>query len=598
MRFLRAALTAALTTATVTVPAAAQTDGDAKAATITEVAVTGHGWGHGRGMGQYGAFGYARDHGWTWQQITDHFYGGTTLGTLPAGRHVDALLKGSSGRETLLMVEQGGMITNVDPSLPVLPGRRAVRVKANSDGTFVVFQSTDCATWDAGTAVTPAPINGRSILVAKPAVAGSNSATEMIALCEGSTKRFYRGEMWVGWFSTSASVAGSTAAKQHVMNHVWNEQYLRSVVPRESPASWPFDALAAQAIAARSYEAAGDTRYGWATTCDDIFCQVYYGYGSGSSGSSITTRGEDSRTDAAIAATENRVRMRTTTVARTEFSSSTGGWTAGGSFPAVEDLGDAVSANPNHNWSATVPVSTVEAKIDAHAGRDLGGFRRFVVVERNGLGADGGRVRRVTAEMANGSITITGDQFRSLFGLKSDWFTPTGTQTTTYFSDTAGHAHEENIDKVAAQGIAGGYPDGTFRPDEKVTRAQMATFLTKGYDLPAGTATFSDIAGDTHEASIKAAASAGVARGYPDGTYRPAANVTRGQMAVFLTRAEQLAPLDGTGGCDIDGHPFEREIRAVLAAGIASGAADGCFHPDDPVTRGQMATFLARALEL
>ena len=64
-------------------------------------------------------------------------------------------------------------------------------------------------------------------------------------------------------------------------------------------------------------------------------------------------------------------------------------------------------------------------------------------------------------------------------------------------------------------------------------------------------------------------------------------------MAVFLARAEDLERRSsGTGGCDIEGHLYEGQIRAVLAAGIATGDADGCFHPDDPVTRGQMATFL------
>jgi hypothetical protein len=167
------------------------------------------------------------------------------------------------------------------------------------------------------------------------------------------------------------------------------------------------------------------------------------------------------------------------------------------------------------------------------------------------------------------------------------------------YTDTSGHVHGTNIAKVTDRRIAGGFPDGSFRPDAPVSRGQMATFLQKGYGYTPGNGPgFSDTAGTTHEPGIKAVAGAGVATGGADGRFRPSDAVTRAQMAAFIARAEQLS-LSGGGPtfCDTAGHPFEREIRAVAAAGIASGSG-GCFHPDAPVTRGQMATFLARALGL
>ncbi len=99
-------------------------------------------------------------------------------------------------------------------------------------------------------------------------------------------------------------------------------------------------------------------------------------------------------------------------------------------------------------------------------------------------------------------------------------------------------------------------------------------------------------------ARLAAVAVAGIANGN-NGCFFPANAVTRGQMAAFLARAEDL-DLDGGGPgfCDTGGHQFEREIRAVAAGGIAAGGSDGCFRPNAPVTRGQMATFLVRALDL
>ena len=100
----------------------------------------------------------------------------------------------------------------------------------------------------------------------------------------------------------------------------------------------------------------------------------------------------------------------------TEFSSSTGGWTAGGVFPAVEDLGDSVDRNPNHDWNEQIPVSEVEAR---YSGRQLD---RIFVSERNGLGEDGGRVIEATLIFGDETFTIDGNDFRRAFGLRSDWF--------------------------------------------------------------------------------------------------------------------------------------------------------------------------------
>lgn len=110
------------------------------------------------------------------------------------------------------------------------------------------------------------------------------------------------------------------------------------------------------------------------------------------------------------------------------------------------------------------------------------------------------------------------------------------------FPDTAGHWAEDWIEALKSTGVTGGFPDGTYRPETSVSRAQMAVFLLKAihgssYEPPNVPPTFSDTAGHWAEDWIEALRAAGITGGFPDGTYRPEEVVTRGQMAVFLVKA-------------------------------------------------------------
>jgi hypothetical protein len=109
---------------------------------------------------------------------------------------------------------------------------------------------------------------------------------------------------------------------------------------------------------------------------------------------------------------------------------------------------------------------------------------------------------------------------------------------TRVFSDVAGSAHLEAIGWIFERGITLGFSDGTFRPGQAVTRGQMASFLDRALGLPeAASGGFSDTAGGAHEAAIDRLAAAGITVGFSDGMFRPGQSVTRGQMASFLHRA-------------------------------------------------------------
>ncbi len=168
------------------------------------------------------------------------------------------------------------------------------------------------------------------------------------------------------------------------------------------------------------------------------------------------------------------------------------------------------------------------------------------------------------------------------------------------FSDVVvGSTHAEDIGLIAEGGITEGFDDGTYRPVAPVKRGQMASFLQRALDLPDGdTSGLSDVAGNEHEDAIGAIADAGITLGFPDGTFRPGDRVRRDQMASFLQRALNLPAGQASQFPDVAGNEHEDAIGAIVRAAITEGYQDGTYRPGNPVSREQMASFLARALEL
>ena len=176
------------------------------------------------------------------------------------------------------------------------------------------------------------------------------------------------------------------------------------------------------------------------------------------------------------------------------------------------------------------------------------------------------------------------------------------------FGDDDGSVHEASINKIAAAGITVGCnpPDSDrFCPGQSVTRAQMASFLARALDLPdTDTDYFGDDDGSVHEASINKIAAAGITVGCnpPDSDrFCPGQSVTRAQMASFLARALDLPDTDTDYFGDDDGSVHEASINKIAAAGITVGCNppdSDRFCPGQSVTRAQMASFLARALDL
>ncbi|HET9494308.1 MAG TPA: S-layer homology domain-containing protein [Chloroflexia bacterium] len=187
--------------------------------------------------------------------------------------------------------------------------------------------------------------------------------------------------------------------------------------------------------------------------------------------------------------------------------------------------------------------------------------------------------------------------------------TPTATATvapcTVEFSDVPpGSTFYDYIRCLACRGIVIGYSDGTFRPNVDVTRGQAAKIVTNsaGYDdpIPPTTQTFTDVPpGHPFWLYVERAALHGVIGGYSDGTYRPANNMTRGQLAKVTSEAAEHndpIPLDRQTFSDVPvGSTFWVYIERLALHGIVGGYSDGTFRPNNNVTRGQTSKIVSNA---
>ncbi|GBE24402.1 endoglucanase precursor [bacterium BMS3Bbin02] len=176
------------------------------------------------------------------------------------------------------------------------------------------------------------------------------------------------------------------------------------------------------------------------------------------------------------------------------------------------------------------------------------------------------------------------------------------------FDDTSGNIHSDAIEEIRAAGITLGCnpPENTeFCPNGNVTRAEMAAFLNRLMDLPAPDRDyFTDDTGSIFENDINRVAAAGITKGCnppANDNFCLEGNVTRGQMAAFMSRMLGLPTADRDYFTDDVGSIFQDDINRFATAGITQGCnppANDNFCTDSLVRRDEMATFLSRALAI
>jgi SpoIID/LytB domain protein len=351
------------------------------------LSLTGHGYGHGHGMSQYGAQGAALK-GLTYAQIVAFYYPGTALTSTSGAMRV--LLSADTDNQVQVSPASGLSVREVSTgttwALPRYAGITTWRLRNTVSGATALDYYD--GTWHV---LHP----GGRIINGDGEFFRTGNAFPTLQL--GTARRVYRGALRL--------------TNTNTVNVVSVDDYVRGVIPREMPASWQPEALRAQAVAARTYgvfdRTAHPTRY--YDTCDTTSCQVYGGRSD-----------EDARSNAAVTATANKILSYGGKPAFTQFSSSSGGWLSAGSQPylvAKSDPYDAVSSNANHTWKTTLTRAQIQ-----RAYPSLGTLRRVLIRQRDGHGAWYGRVERMVLDGSKKDVTLTGDAFRSKFGLKSSWF--------------------------------------------------------------------------------------------------------------------------------------------------------------------------------
>ncbi|OBR67619.1 hypothetical protein A7K91_22330 [Paenibacillus oryzae] len=189
---------------------------------------------------------------------------------------------------------------------------------------------------------------------------------------------------------------------------------------------------------------------------------------------------------------------------------------------------------------------------------------------------------------------------------------PTGSPspTPTEFADTGSHWAKEVITKLTASGVLTGFPDGSFKPERQMSRAEFAAvaFRLLGLQATDTPAVFTDVAADAwYGPYINGLHTAGLVNGFPDGEFKPKDQMTREEVFVILYRGlkDKLKPIDA--GANSGEHVFtdgnavsawaREAIKALTEAGIISGYGDGSIRPKSLITRAEVAAIVAKLME-
>ncbi len=333
--------------------------------------IHGHGFGHGVGMSAYGAYGYAL-HGKGYKFILGHYYPGTSLGEMSGTPIVRVLLEASSG-DVVFSEATGACGMELEPSRSY---------EAHRAGNIVVLRT---------------------------------SAGKPLKRCGGKLRAAGQGTVDIGGLGRYRGALETVPAgrgRLNVVNALPVDQYVKGVIPNESPPSWPMAELKAQAVASRSFAlTAGVEGHGF-DLYSDTRSQVYKGLES-----------EYTTSDEAAEQTAGQVLTYEGEVAETLFSACSGGKTesmenvfetAVPYLVGVQDPYDGLC--PLHQWTLKMSGPEISEKLSEL----LEGRLKRVVITKTGYSP---RIIEAKLYGTGGVTTVTGEQLEVALGAYSTWMT-------------------------------------------------------------------------------------------------------------------------------------------------------------------------------
>ncbi|MCL2504131.1 MAG: cell wall-binding repeat-containing protein [Coriobacteriia bacterium] len=379
-------------------------------------AFKGAGYGHGIGLSQYGAKGFA-ERGRTGQWIAAYYFPGTAIGQAPSERTL-------TSNPLNINLDKA---KNARSSWQIRPGYTGAKLKINGevlpDSTYTFTRS--------GSAVVVKNSAGTQVgsYTGDITVAYENNYQALLQVVDKSGPYDHAYVKYRGWFILSANGSGVK-----LVNRLSMQDYLKGVVPRESPASWHIEALKAQAIAARSY-AYNSTGELYCTTSS----QVYNGHSKGSDRDALDMH-EHPNSNTAVDETNAQYVMYGGKVVQTFFHSSSGGHTAdietvwsgtsepSSLYPYRKGVDDPYCVGPYDPWPSPVTLDGMQLaqKIAPKVNSAPTGAGSSIYVRSMNIDRvwPSGFARTVDITWSNNAVSrgVTGDTVRSALGLRSTKF--------------------------------------------------------------------------------------------------------------------------------------------------------------------------------
>jgi SpoIID/LytB domain protein len=413
-------------------------------------ALQGRGFGHGIGMSQYGAKG-AAEAGLSWTQIMAFYYPGTST----ANNGNPLMRVQLRGLSALSVLPDTGLRVNLDrigtpAAWTVLPAEVTRSGVTRAVAAWDVAYYSDATPANAGWWLRFRYVGetGFRNYLQSPATATTvafDNPGKTVRRVVGSGWSSYRGEL------RHVRSTNTSTATRTIVDALPTESYLRGVVPNEMPASWATEAVRSQAVAARTYaeyerlHVPAGRAY---DTCDTTACQVF-----------LPVESEVAAADSAIAATAGMIVTYGGAAAFTQFSASNGGYSVAGSFPYLSAHADPYDT---YSWTKSLAVSTLEATWPS-----IGHLTSLTVSVRDGRGSFGGRTTQLVVAGSTGSVTVSGESFRSALGLQSSLWRTTAARVSapSFPRDVTGDSRADVVAVMPGTGELRVYPGtgtGTF----------------------------------------------------------------------------------------------------------------------------------------